>query len=664
MEHRFAEGSGRGEERLGDPDPSWLAFLEHELNEAQFAFATAEEPALLGLAGPGSGKTRALVYRAAHLIKCGVNPGKLLLLTFTNKAAGEMKERLESLLGYLPRELWAGTFHSMGARILRRHAALMERTPNFSIMDEDDSRSAMKQILATMDVADEERKLIMQRGFLGRVISQSRNSDLAIRDVMEEDYPYRLEYLEMIEGVADLYAEKKRSGNAFDFDDLLLCWLELFEKQPQVCEQYRRRFSHILVDEFQDTNIIQARIVDLFSGSASICVVGDDAQSIYAFRYAHVGNILTFPDKYSGCSLVRMEKNYRSTPEIVALANYSISHNREQLPKELYSANPSGPKPVLASVYGARREAAFVLENILDLTARGVTLGDIAVLYRSSFLTPEMEFALAGRGINYRTYGGLKFFQKAHVKDLLAYLKIVYNPRDELSWRRLAVLQQGLGPVTFDKLWAKLKQYDNPLEAALEGREAPSRGKEGWMRLCGALAAVLKSNHNDVPDLISTVMIENYDDLLMHHYSDQYEDRLRGIERLAIYAERFGSLAEFLESLALEESVFADTAGAGEVSGGHLTLSTIHSAKGKEWDAVFIIGMNQGHFPSKQTDEAALDEERRLFYVAATRARRYLYMSTYREDFRQYGAVSEGPSLFLEELPPDCYQVVHYGSVF
>ena len=645
-------------------ETDWIEFLQKELNPAQFEFATAEDPALLGLAGPGSGKTRALVYRAANLIKGNVQPEQLLLLTFTNKAAGEMKDRLEGLLGFLPYNLWAGTFHSTGARILRKHAALAGRTPNFSIFDEDDTRLLLKQTLAELSVDEEDRKIIMKRGLLGRIISQARNSALSIREVMEEDYPYRLEYLDVVGNAAGLYEKKKLESNAFDFDDLLLCWLDLFEQHPQVRDQYRRRFKHVLVDEFQDTNVIQARIIDLFAGAASICVVGDDAQSIYAFRYADIGNILSFPDRYSICQVVRMEQNYRSTPEIVELANQSICHNRQQLPKELFSTNPPGDKPAVAKVFDARQEASFVLQTIWELQNQGVSLDEIAVLYRSSYLTPEVEFALSRKGINYKTYGGVKFFQKAHIKDLLAYLKVIYNPSDENSWRRITTLQQGLGQATFEKLWSGLKQHPDPLIAALEGRESPARGKPGWKALLDTLGCIYRNRDGLVPELIASILDMNYDFMLKQNYPDQYDDRLRGIERLMIYAERFETLASFLESLALEESVFADTAAAGDSYEGQLTLSTIHSAKGKEWDAVFIIGMNQGHFPGSRADTDNLDEERRLFYVAATRARRFLFMTTYREDYRSYGAVSEGPSMFLRELPPECYRLINYDSGF
>ncbi len=651
-------------DEMQEPDPSWIEFLQRELNREQFEFATSKEPALLGLAGPGSGKTRALVFRAAHLIKCGVNPGHLLLLTFTNKAAGEMKNRLEGLLGYLPREMWAGTFHSTGSRILRRHAGEVGRTANFTIYDEDDSRSALKQVVNSLDISDEDRKLILQRGLLARIISQSRNSKMTVREVMEEDYPYRLHYLNTVKEISELYEKKKKESNVCDFDDLLLLWMQLFDRNPQIREQYQKRFRHVLVDEFQDTNIIQAGIIDCFYSKSSICVVGDDAQSIYAFRYANIDNIIDFPEKYKQCRLVRMEKNYRSSPEIVELANHLISYNSYQLPKTLFSDNPHGEKPVIASVFDARQEATFVLQSIWELQNNGVPLKEIAVLYRSSYLTPEVEFALARKSIAYRTYGGLKFFQKAHIKDILAYLQVMHNPRDENAWRRIFLLQQGLGQATFGKLWSNLKAYHNPLEAALDEKVAPSRGRAGWEALCETLKSVYSRGLNDVPGLIMNILEQNYDQVLKQNYPDQYEDRFYGIERLAIYAERFENLASFLESLVLEESVFADSSGKEGSPDEQLTLSTIHSAKGKEWDSVFVIGMNQGQFPSRRVGPEGIDEERRLFYVAVTRARRYLFLSTYLENDRNYGVASEGYSQFLRELPSQSYRLVDFCGDF
>ncbi|MGB4371335.1 MAG: ATP-dependent helicase [Dethiobacteria bacterium] len=652
-------------------DPAWSERLRCELNEAQFKFATADDAVILGLAGPGSGKTRALVYRAAHLIKCGVPPGEILLLTFTNKAAEEMKERLSKLLGSWPEGLWAGTFHSIGARILRRHAPLVRRKSNFSILDEDDSRSIFRQLAATLPhgLDEEERRLLLRRGLLGRMISRARNSGLSLREVMADEYTFNLDCLPLVEKLALLYEQKKEEANAFDFDDLLLRWLELFEEHPEIKEHYRERFAHVLVDEFQDTNIVQARLVDQFAGAASICAVGDDAQSIYAFRFAHVGNILSFPEKYPQALVVRMEQNYRSTPEIVALANASIAFNRVQLPKKLFSQNFPGEKPLVVGARDAGEEASFVLDRIMALHRGGLPLKEMAVLYRSAFLSTEVEFALVRQGIPYRTFGGVKFLQKSHIKDILAYLKVLHNPVDAEAWRRLALLQPGLGQATFNRLWNDLKESPDPLGAALSGRVTPARGKEGWRSLCRTLEALRArlpvagsgesgKKGNGIAGLIAEAMDGNYEQILQKNYPDQYEERLRGIERLAENAARYDSLGAFLESLALEESLFADAAASERIDGDYLTLSTVHSAKGKEWEAVFVIGLNEGSFPSHRAGDEELPEERRLFYVAVTRARRYLYLSTYWADYRSWGPVTGEPSLFLKELPQDCFEAV------
>ena len=635
----------------------WLERLRRELNPAQYQFATSTEPVILGLAGPGSGKTRALVYRTAHLIMSGTSPQRILLLTFTNKAAEEMKGRLEKLLGFWPQELWAGTFHSIGARILRRHASHFDRNSNFTILDEEDSGQILKQLVQSRSLGEYERNFLIKRGLLGRVISQARNSEMSFRDVLAESYPYQMEFLELIESLAGAYARQKKESNAFDFDDLLLAWLELFQQQPAVCEYYRQRFDHVLVDEFQDTNIIQARLVDQFADSSSICVVGDDAQSIYAFRYANVHNILSFPEKYPHCLVVRMEQNYRSTPQILALANYSIRCNRDQLQKELFSANPPGEKPWIVGARSAYQEAAFVAQRIRDLNREGVPLSGIAVLYRSGYLSAEVEFELVKRGFPYRTFGGVRFLQKAHIKDVLAYLKIIHNPFDESAWRRVATLQPGIGEASFNRLWAELKSNSDPLEAALSGLVAPSRGRPGWEALCSTMQALRAQADGGVAKLIAIINAGNYESILKKNYPDQYEERMRGIERLAMYGERFETLAHFLESLALEESLFADATDS-ETAGEFITLSTIHSAKGKEWDAVFVIGLNENHFPSCRGGDRDLPEERRLFYVAVTRARRYLYLSTYWENYRSYGTPSGGPSIFLRELPQDCYEAI------
>lgn len=636
----------------------WLERLSRELNQAQYKFVTLSAPAILGLAGPGSGKTRALMFRAAHLIKSGVPPERLMLLTFTNKAADEMKERLEKLLGYLPQGLWAGTFHSTGARILRRHASLLGRTGQFTILDQEDSARVLRQLLNSLPfkIDEDGSNLLIKRKFLEKVISQSRNSDLSIEQVISEHHPRQAEYTGLIDRLARMYMQKKQETNCFDFDDLLICWRDLFREHPQIRAGYRERFRHILVDEFQDTNIVQAELVDQFAGAASICVVGDDAQSIYAFRQAEIKNIVSFPEKYPRCQVIRMERNYRSTPEIVSLADRSISVNRGQLKKTLYSFNPSGQKPVLVQAWNAYQEASMVSYLINDLHSHGVPYKEMAVLYRSSYLSSDVELELMRQRLSYRTYGGLRFLQKSHIKDVLAYLKAVHNPHDEISWRRIATLQPGIGEATFEALWKKWQQYPDRLGAMLEGKVAPARGTGGWERLRETVSAISATGQT-IPKMIDAVLQKNYDCILEKNYPDQFEERRQGIERLADYGARFDSLRQFLESISLDDSIFSDGS-LPSADRSFLTLSTIHSAKGKEWEAVFVIGLNEGQFPSSRMDISQVEEERRLFYVAVTRARRYLYLLTYRQDRRHWGAATVNPSLFLLELPPDTYQLL------
>ncbi len=639
-------------------DQDWLERLSRDLNQAQYKFATLSAPVILGLAGPGSGKTRALMFRAAHMIKSGVPPEHLMLLTFTNKAAGEMKERLEKLIGYLPRGLWAGTFHSTGARILRRHASLLGRTNRFTILDQDDSARVYRQLLGQLPfkIDDDGRNLLIKRKFLEKVISQSRNSDHSIEQVISEYYPRQMEYTGLINRLAQMFTDLKKETNSFDFDDLLICWRDLFRNHSQIRAEYRERFRHLLVDEFQDTNVVQAELVDQFAGASSICVVGDDAQSIYAFRQAEIRNIVSFPEKYPECQVIRMEQNYRSTPEIVSLADRSISVNRGQLAKNLYSHNPSGQKPVLVQTWDAYREASLVGYLINDLHSQGIAYKEMAVLYRSSYLSAEVEFELIRRRLRYRTFGGLRFLQKSHIKDVLAYLKAIYNPQDEVSWRRIVTLQPGIGEATFEALWKKWRKFPDHLKAMQEGKIAPARGIGGWKEL-QEIVSTLAVPDCTVPEMIDTILQKNYDRILEKNYPDQFEERRQGIERLADYGARYDSLGQFLESISLDDSIFGDGT-LPSADQGFLTLSTIHSAKGREWEAVFVIGLNEGQFPSSRIDYSQVEEERRLFYVAVTRARRYLYLSTYRQDRRQLGATAVNPSLFLLELPPDIYQLL------
>lgn len=641
------EGTAFSNSHDSESTPTWLNYLSQQLNNEQLNFVIMDNHHIMGIAGPGSGKTRALVYRAAHLLKSGVPPQQLMLVTFTNKASEEMKDRLEQILGFRQEAIWAGTFHSLGARILRQHPDYFNRTRNFTIMDEDDSQSLWKEIINGYKevLSEEEVNLFLKKRTAERLVSQSRNSGMNLEEVVREYYPRLEEYLSWLLEIQSLYEKRKEENNAFDFDDLLLKWLVLFENAPAIKNSYLQKFQHVLVDEFQDTNYIQGKLVDIFAQGANVCVVGDDAQSIYGFRFADVENMLSFPQRHPECEVIKLEQNYRSHPEIVDLANLIISYNYQQLPKELFSCKPNGDKPVIAKLRDTYDEAQFVVDRMEDLLNEGIPPGEIAVLYRSSYLASEVEFQLLKRKRPYRTFGGQKLIQKAHIRDILAWLKVVYNTKDTVAWQRIISMQKGLGAATAQKLITSLQKSEQPFHDIEQGKIKPSRGKEGWAIITATLSKLLTAE--TVPEMIHYILQEGYYQTLVKNYPESWEERYRSIEQLAQYGGRYNNLAEFLESLSLEEALVWDQMDPTSIRN-HLTLSTIHSAKGKEWEAVFILALNEGTFPGRMATD--LEEERRLFYVAATRAKRYLYLLSREVDFRWGEPTIPGPSIFLKEL--------------
>lgn len=637
----------------------WHERLRRELNAEQYYFVTHRGSALLGIAGPGSGKTRALTFRVANLLQENVRPENILLVTFTNKAAEEMKTRVKEIIGSLPPGLWAGTFHSIGARILRRHASLVNRGPNFSILDEDDRGAMIKSSLAALKLKlpAKDQNLFIKKGLLRTILSSARNSALDLEDYVYTRLPELSHYLPVFKQVEEIYEEKKRLANAFDFDDLLSVWLKLLQENKQIRQRYQEQFQHILVDEYQDTNAIQDQLVLLLGENSSICLVGDDAQSIYSFRCAEIGNILTFSQKRPDCTVVKLVQNYRSVPEILELANYSISNNRQQIPKELFTVRAPGEKPYIYIASDNFKEAQFIVHKVLELYDEGQSLSDIAVLYRSSYLAQDVELELLKKNIPYMTFGGLKFLQRAHIKDILAWLKILENPLDEISWQRVILMHEGLGTATFQQLWQKMRSYPQPLQAVTGEQISPPRGLKGWKSLVGTLRQLEDADRENVPWLIQIILESHYGKYLKEKYPDDFAERIMGIERLAAYGSRCASLREFLESLILEEALIMEDLKEENPEKEYLTLSTIHSAKGKEWKTVLLIGLNEGRFPTSQGIKN-IEEERRLFYVAATRAKDYLYLTSSREEYRGWGSYLSGPSSFIRELPPHCYQVI------
>src|SRR5579864_2019697 len=459
-----------------------------ELNEQQYAAVTALPNPALVIAGAGSGKTRTLTYRVAYLLEQGIPPDRILLLTFTNKAAKEMMRRVADLLGQELASLWGGTFHSIGNRILRQHAPALGYQRDFSIMDREDAEHLITTCVAESEI-DVKATRFPKAEVLGDIFSLALNTQKPVADILHEQYDYFSELAAQIESVEKRYAARKLSTNAMDFDDLLVLWLKLLQEHADVREHYQRRFQFILVDEYQDTNRLQSDLIDLLAARHhNVMVVGDDAQSIYAWRGANFQNILKFSDRYPGANIYKIETNYRSTPEILNVANAAITANIHQFAKHLTPARKSGSKPALITCEDAGQQAAFVAQRVLELRDEGVNLNNMAVLYRSHFHALELQLELTRRNIPFSITSGIRFFEQAHIKDATAFLKFLVNPRDELSFKRLVQLLPGVGPKAAEKLW---KSFGSPpMPPSVESTQAQPGGVQPQ-----APARAVQANH-------------------------------------------------------------------------------------------------------------------------------------------------------------------------
>jgi DNA helicase-2/ATP-dependent DNA helicase PcrA len=660
------------------------------LNEQQHAAVTAEPGPALVIAGAGSGKTRTLTYRVAYLLEHGVPADRILLLTFTNKAAREMMHRVADLLGNVTADLWGGTFHSIGNRILRRHADRLGYRPDFTILDREDAKDLLNACIDDSKI-DVKATRFPNADVLGDIFSLATNKLLTIPEVLESDYGHFSELAPQITDIAARFAARKRKTGVMDFDDLLVLWLKLLQDHVDVRELYQRRFQFILVDEYQDTNKLQSDLIDLLGARhRNVMVVGDDSQSIYSWRGANFKNILEFPKRYPGAKVYKIELNYRSTPEILALANAAIAANINQFVKELSPVRKSGLKPAVVVCHDGGEQAAFVSQRVLELRDEGVNLNEMAVLYRSHFHAMELQMELTRRNIPFSITSGIRFFEQAHVKDVAAYLKLVCNPADELSFKRIVRLLPGVGGRGADKLWnhfstahtVKLSTVKvEPLAPVVPDEEpdwnvvvprvplapllqacassVPKKTVVEWAQFTATISQLeTDDTRRDPGKMIRLVVEAGYQDYLQAEYTN-YRSRLEDLEQLAEFSRQFETVEEFLSQLALLTNVEAVDDRPANDDQEQLRLSSIHQAKGLEFKVVFVIMLCDGLFPSSRSvDRGDLEdeeEERRLFYVAITRAKDELYLTYPLLRFMtgQGGDPMQRPSRFLHELPPE-----------
>ncbi|MGD8962192.1 MAG: ATP-dependent helicase [Desulfobacterales bacterium] len=622
------------------------------LNPDQLAAVTHTEGPLLVIAGAGSGKTRTLTYRAAYLVEKGVLPSAILLLTFTRKASQEMLRRATQLLDERCGKIAGGTFHSFANATLRQYASHMGLDPAFGILDRNDSENLIGLLRKELQPATRQRSFPRSKT-LADIFSRVVNKGLSLEEIIENDYPHFESHLETIGRLYQLFEIRKLEHHFLDYDDLLVYLRRLLAEYPDVQDRISNRYHYIMVDEYQDTNIIQAEILYLLTRTnQNIMVVGDDAQSIYAFRGANFRNIIDFPKRFPATRIVSLEENYRSNQPVLTLTNAIIERAREKFTKNLFSQKKYGAKPVMVNAEDEYSQSRFIVDRIKDFQNRGVPINEIAVLFRASFHSFDLEIELSREGIAFVKMGGFKFVESAHIKDILAHMRVMANVYDRISWYRILLLLEKVGPKTAQKIFeatlAEKSGYTGLLSAEVAGSKALERLK--------MLFATLDTEPMTVGEIGQTV-VEYYLPILKNRFDD-HPRRARDLEHLVEIMERYTSLDAFLTDMALEpptvsfeNSLYAEAAGSDR-----LTLTTIHSAKGLEWSTVFVIWTLDGRFPSVHSlhKEDELEEELRLMYVAATRAKENLFFSYPSNVWdRSTGLILNQPSRFLDNIPED-----------
>lgn len=632
--------------------PSALDYRK-ELNDAQYQATTTVEGPLLIIAGAGTGKTRTLVYRVAHLIDTGVDPRSILLLTFTRRAAEEMLRRASLLIDNRCSQVAGGTFHSFANLVLREFGRRIDLSPSFTIMDRPDSEDAIQLLRGELGLNHKDKRF-PRKQTVAEIFSMALNKQTTMPDLVERDYPHLFDSLGDLLRLYDRYVDYKKNKTLLDYDDLLTKLRDLLAQQEPVRRRLSEIYRFIMVDEYQDTNYLQARIIRLLAAAHdNVAVVGDDAQSIYSFRGANFRNIMDFPEAFPGTRIIKLEENYRSTQPILNLTNTIIQRAKERYEKRLYTEKREGETPVLVQAESEQMQSRFVCQKILELREEGVPLWDIAVLFRSSFHSFDLELELARHNIPFIKRGGFQFMETTHIKDLLAHLRILANPQDLISWNRVLLLLEGVGTQMSQKITHWLLDGTSSVERL---RTFGAKGKiaHGLKTLAQVLQFASQAQR---PAEQTQYLMQYYVPILKRRHPDDHPKRLKDLEHFQGITERYRSLERLLSDMALEppnDSVAGVLAV--DPDEGPVVLSTIHSAKGLEWHSVFIIWALEGRFPSFyniNTDED-LEEERRLLYVAATRAKENLFITYPIKIFdRGLRMVLSRPSQFIEGISED-----------
>lgn len=650
------------------PPPVDIDF-EAALNEEQHAAVTSPPGPALVLAGAGSGKTRTLTYRVAFLLSKQVHPGSIMLLTFTNKAAKEMLERVVDLTGAeTPR--WGGTFHSIGGRALRMFGESIKLNPNYNILDQSDSEALMADVIRGIDGSFLKQKDNPKQKVIANLFSLARNKQQSVQETLKQQMPWSEHHLEKFIDFDATYRKRKLEQQVCDYDDLLELWLKLLREDEQCRTYFQSRFEFTLVDEYQDTNPLQAAIVDEVAANHNIMAVGDDAQCIYTWRGADFENIMTFSDRHPDTQIYKIETNYRSTPQILNLANNILANQPAGMgfSKELRAIREPNIVPCVIPVMDSRQQAQFIIGRLQELIHEGVELGNVAILYRAHYQALDVQLEFTKQGIPFQITSGIRFFEQAHIKDVVAQLRFAGNPKDQTAFMRFAMLLPKVGERTAAKLYAELmslarKNEQHPARVATQDvfvKKVPAAAREDWEDLAQTLVDIVETMEAGKPPVdVVSMAVEGWYSSFIRTLHTNWQSRLDDLEGLLGFANRFEDMTELLSQLVLLNSETTEKNIEGDEN--TIRLTTVHQAKGLEFDIVFVISVGDGLFPLKRAiEEGDVEEERRLFYVAVTRAKDELYILYPMISTQGGGVMQVKPTRFLSEVPSNCYEIVRH----